>query len=139
MNIYFAGSIRGGREDSLIYFKIINYLESFGLVLTEHVGSYKLNVDGEVNLSDTKIFNRDILWLKNADLVIAEVTNPSLGVGYEIAIAETLNLPVLCLFSKKMQKNISAMLLGNNKVICKEYDTIIDVKQEIDDFIELFT
>ena len=38
MTIYFAGSIRGGRKDSSIYKKIINYLTTIGSVLTEHVG-----------------------------------------------------------------------------------------------------
>ncbi|MEZ4526596.1 MAG: hypothetical protein R2941_11810 [Desulfobacterales bacterium] len=38
MKIYFAGSIRGGRDDVEIYRKLIAFLKSFGQVLTEHVG-----------------------------------------------------------------------------------------------------
>jgi hypothetical protein len=37
-------------------------------------------------------------WLSQCHVVIAEVTQPSLGVGFEIARAVTLNKPVLCLF-----------------------------------------
>ncbi len=37
-------------------------------------------------------------WLSQCHVVIAEVTQPSLGVGFEIARAITLNKPVLCLF-----------------------------------------
>ena len=139
MKIYFAGSIRGGRKDSKIYFNIIAYLESFGTVLTEHVGSKKLTIDGEFSLSDTEIFKRDILWLNTSDIVIAEVTTPSLGVGYEIGIAETLNLPILCLFNKNMINNISAMLIGNKKLICKEYSNFNNAKKQIDDFIDVYT
>ena len=81
MNIYFAASIRGGREESNIYIKMIKYLESFSSVLTEHIGSQELTSDGESLLSDKSIYKRDLLWLKSADCVIAEVTSPSLGVG----------------------------------------------------------
>lgn len=139
MKIYFAGSIRGGRADSKIYFNIITYLESYGTVLTEHVGSNILTIEGEFSLSDAEIFKRDILWLKASDIVIAEVTKPSLGVGYEIGIAETLNLPILCLFNKNMKNNISAMLAGNNKLICKEYSNLNNAKKQIDDFIDVYT
>ena len=46
MKIYFAGAIRGGREDAEFYFNIIHYLERFGVVLTEHVGSTELSEKG---------------------------------------------------------------------------------------------
>jgi nucleoside 2-deoxyribosyltransferase len=136
MKIYFAASIRGGRDNSDIYYKIIKYLESFSTVLTEHVGSLELTSDGESFLSDKKIYERDLFWLKGADCVIAEVTSPSLGVGYEIGIAEKLNLPILCLYNNNLQKKISAMLLGNNSIICKKYNSISKAKKEIDDFIK---
>ena len=138
MNIYFAASIRGGRENSNIHFKIIKYLESFSSVLTEHIGSKQLTSDGESLLSDQKIYQRDLLWLKSADCVVADVTSPSLGVGYEIGIAEKLNLPILCLYNKRLKKQISAMLLGNNKVICKSYNSIDNAKKEIDSFIKIY-
>ena len=138
MNIYFAASIRGGREGSNIYFKIIKHLESFSCVLTEHIGSQELTSDGESLLSDKSIYKRDLKWLKTADCVIAEVTSPSLGVGYEIGIAEKLNLPILCLYNKHLQKKISAMLLGNNKVVCKSYSSMEMAKKEINSFIKIY-
>jgi hypothetical protein len=49
-------------------------------------------------LNDAEILERDMQWLSQAHVVIAEVTQPSLGVGFEIARAVTLNKPVLCLF-----------------------------------------
>lgn len=52
----------------------------------------------ELNLTDTQILERDMEWLSKSQVVIAEVTQPSLGVGFEIARAITLNKPVLCLF-----------------------------------------
>ena len=46
MNIYFAGSIRGGRRDRNIYLEIIENLKNYGNVLTEHSGDEKLDSFG---------------------------------------------------------------------------------------------
>ena len=86
MRIYFAGAIRGGREDWLLYRNIIKLLETYGTVLTEHVGNSDLEITGE-NLSDKHIHDRDLNWLMSCDCLVAEVTRPSLGGGYEIGKA----------------------------------------------------
>ena len=134
MKIYFAGSIRGGRDEEEIYFQIIDYLGSFGNVLTEHVG-YKNVEKSEENYSDTYIFERDVLWLKSSDVMVAEVTVPSLGVGYEIGFAETLGIPILCLYNSKNKKPLSAMITGNKKVIWKEYNNLKDAQLLIRNFL----
>ena len=136
MKIYFAGSIRGGRKDAQLYNNIIAYLREKGQVLTEHVGSTDLSWKGETSRKDEEIYNRDIEWLKSADIVIAEVTNPSFGVGYELAIAEKLQIPTLCLYRTENGKSLSAMIQGNNTFTCKKYKTILNVQQSIDDFIQ---
>jgi nucleoside 2-deoxyribosyltransferase len=97
MKIYFAGSIRGGRDDAALYRQIILLLMEYGGVLTEHVGSAGLVRAGADDWSDEFIYARDMAWLAEADAVVAEVTIPSHGVGYEIARAEALGKPVLCL------------------------------------------
>ena len=135
MKIYFAGAIRGGREETDIYNNIITYLSSKAEVLTEHVGSSELKTIGETNRSDGEIFLRDMEWLQSADLVIAEVTTPSLGVGYELGIAEKLKIPILCLYRPMQGKRLSAMVSGNQKFICAEYKTLDDAIQHIDSFI----
>ena len=136
MKIYFAGSIRGGREDAQLYENIIAYLGEKGQVLTEHVGSLYLDSQGETPQNDEDIFNRDIEWLQSADIVVAEVTTPSLGVGYELGIAEKLDIPVLCLFRDLKGKKLSAMIRGNKKFICKQYKTLKQAKDCINSFIK---
>ena len=137
MKIYFAGAIRGGREDAQIYKDIINYLEKKGRVLTEHVGNTDLSWEGEVTHSNEDIFNRDIKWMQSADVVIAEVTTPSLGVGYELAIAEKLRLPVLCLYKKIDGKSLSAMIQGNKKLNCGRYSELEEAISHIDRFLNV--
>ena len=92
MKIYFAGSIRGGSEDREIYHTLILRLQEFGEVLTEHVGDPELTNQGESTTLDTKIFQRDVGWIREADIIVAEVTMPSLGVGYELGLGESLVL-----------------------------------------------
>ena len=136
MKIYFAGAIRGGREDAQLYENIIAYLKGKGQVLTEHVGSTDLSGKGETCRKDEEIYNRDMEWLKSSDIMIAEVTTPSLGVGYELGIAEKLNIPILCLFRPIEAKHLSAMVSGNTIFTCMEYGSFEDAKKNIDIFLE---
>ena len=135
MKIYFAGAIRGGREDAQLYKKLIAYLKEKGQVLTEHIGSTDINREGETSSKDEEIYNRDIKWLQSADIVVAEVTTPSLGVGYELGIAEKLNIPVLCLYRPDEGNRLSAMVSGNAIFTCREYTVFIEAQKWIDDFI----
>lgn len=134
MKIYFAGSIRGGRDDKELYAEIIKKLGSFGTVLTEHVGDKNLSSYGEVKLPDTDIFARDVGWLMSADVVVAEVTTTSLGVGYELGIAEKLNKKILCLYREQEGKRLSAVIAGNAKMIVKIYREPNDLDAIFTDF-----
>jgi len=125
MKIYFAGSIRGGREEAKLYQRIIKHLQRFGQVLSEHVGFDDLDSEGEAGIADEDIFKRDIGWLSECDVVIAEVTIPSLGVGYELGKAEVMRKPVLCLFNPSKGRRLSAMISGN-----KEFRVITYIKLE---------
>ncbi len=122
MKIYFAASIRGGRDYARDYKIIISQLSAYGKVLTEHIGENKLD-DQEENISDTAIFERDTGWLRESDIIVAEVTQPSLGVGYEIALGESLGIRIICLFKQK-SGNLSAMIKGNKKLEVLEYTSV---------------
>ena len=135
MKIYFSGSIRGGRKDVLIYDNIISYLLTKGEVLTEHIGNISIDSEGENINNDKKIYQRDLEWLNQSDLVIAEVTSPSLGVGYELGISESLGKPVLCLYRDIEDKKVSAMILGNEYFNSHKYKNIDDIKKIIQIFL----
>ncbi|HAG27267.1 TPA: nucleoside 2-deoxyribosyltransferase [Patescibacteria group bacterium] len=126
MKIYFAGSITGGRADQGLYLQIIEVLNHYGEVLTEHIGDSLLGDGGEE--SDVfSIFNRDVGWLESSDMVVAEVTQVSMGVGYELGIAEKLGKKVICLY-RPQEKRISAMVLGNKAFTVLPYETIQDLQ-----------
>jgi 2'-deoxynucleoside 5'-phosphate N-hydrolase len=130
MNIYFAGAIRGGRNDAELYLSLIQYLNTYGTVLTEHVGDEELLAQ-EHSLPEEDIFRRDLRWLADADLVIAEVSTPSLGVGYELAVAEQMDIPCFCLFRKQDSLRLSAMIGGNPFYQITPYENISDAKAAI--------
>tara|TARA_B100000700_G_C14922285_1_gene797636 strand:+ start:796 stop:1209 length:414 start_codon:yes stop_codon:yes gene_type:complete len=135
MNIYFAGSIRGGRRDRNIYLEIIEHLKNYGNVLTEHIGDEKLDSFGEHDINDRYIHDRDMHWLLKSDIMIAEVTNPSLGVGYEIGRALENNKKIICLFRENDSQKLSAMISGAKKLNCIKYIDINDFKNKINQYL----
>ncbi|MFN8315864.1 MAG: nucleoside 2-deoxyribosyltransferase [Chitinophagales bacterium] len=135
LKIYFAGSIRGGRADAALYAELITYLQTKGEVLTEHIGIPDLTANGEAGLSDLDIYNRDMTWLLPSDVIVAEVTHPSLGVGFEIAKATSAGKRVLCLYRPQPDKRLSAMIAGCNDVTVASYQTLNEAKLIIDNYL----
>ena len=133
MRIYFSGSIRGASADRETYRMIVERLKGFGTVLTEHVAEADA-YDGS-ELDDRGIFKQDVEWLRSADVLVAEVTSPSLGVGYEIGKAEEYGIPVLCLYNESGGRRLSAMIEGNSYLVVKRYRTIQEATEIIDDFL----
>ncbi len=109
--VYFSGSIRGGRADAALYEDLIRHIQKTDKVLTEHIGSANLDAL-EKDQSDKDIYLQDVGFLRECDLVIAECTTPSLGVGYELAYAEALGKPCYIFYDPTRSK-ISAMLSGD--------------------------
>ena len=117
MNIYFAGSIRGGRSDVVLYHELIEYMKRNHTVLTEHVGDLSL----QEAATDTAIYEQDTAWLRESDIVIAECSSPSLGVGYELAYAEKFGKPVH-IFYNRSRTSLFAMLTGDAYFTIHPYD-----------------
>lgn len=135
MKIYFAGSIRGGREDAALYQQIIEYLKTFGEVLTEHIGDANLTDLGDDGPTDNFIHDRDLEWLQSADVVVAEVTTVSMGVGYEIGRAVESRKKVLCLFRPDSGKNLSAMIAGCKDIVLLNYSNLNELKISVGNFL----
>ena len=133
MKIYFAGAIRGGREDAALYLEIVKLLRAYGEVLTEHVAAADLSVRGE-SRDDRWIHDRDLAWLRGADCLVAEVTTPSLGVGFEIAKATEWGKRVLCLFRPSAGRALSALIAGSERVTVREYQSAADLPKIFDEF-----
>lgn len=132
--IYFACSIRGGRTHVAVYEQLVAHLKSRATVLTEIFADNKLTSQGSPGTS-TAIYQKDITWIHQAKAVVAEVTNPSLGVGYEIAKAEEWGKPVLALYYDDGSARLSAMIDGSPHVTIARYNDVADAYEAIDSFI----
>ncbi len=130
--IYFSASISGGRDDAPRYAALISALTRHGPVLTEHIGSADLSDGGEEGPGDREIYARDVAWLREADVVIAEVSTPSLGVGYEVARAAVMGKRIVCLFRTESERRLSAMIRGNPAVRIVEYGDTDDPRELAD-------
>ena len=121
--IYFAGSIRGGRGDVALYAQLIALLRQKAVVLTEFVGDRTLEDVEQATMTDADLYTRDMALEEQCDLVVAECTTPSLGVGYEVSHAENLGKPVYLLYRPSGDHRLSAMLSGNPYFHCVPYET----------------
>ena len=133
--IYFAGSIRGGRADAALYARLIAHMKERHTVLTEHIGSPGLFPTTERGMTDGDIYTQDMNWLRSCDIVIAECSTPSLGVGYEMAYAEKLGKPVHIFFNKS-RGALSAMLTGNPYFRIRYYETEDELFSMVDTALE---
>lgn len=136
MNIYFSCSITGGRSEEKNYQAMVDKLLTLGHeVPTAHL-SNKNVVEVDANFTPAQIYARDMGWLAACDAVVAEVTSPSHGVGYEIASALSWGKPVLCCYLKG--RKISSMLTGNSSNLLSlfPYSEIDEALAEIQQFTE---
>ena len=134
MKIYFCGSIRGGRQLAITYEKLIAMLGGYGKVLTEHLGSNEIIEQKDRILTDKEIHDRDLQWVRESDVVVADVTVPSLGVGYEIGRAIEMGKPLLCLFNTSSKFTLSAMIAGSDEVLNHPYENPEELESILDEF-----
>ena len=133
LKIYFCGSIRGGRADQELYRELISFMKTKGVVLTEHIGEVSLQAD--FDHPDTFIYSRDMEWLQQSDFVVAEVSTPSLGVGFEIASAICMKKKILCLSKASKHAVLSAMISGCPELVTAVYSDPEEAKEAINRFI----
>ena len=112
--IYFSGAISGGRADVGLSRRLVHVLENEGYrVLAGAVAAEDVGAGGEM-LHPPDICARDLGWLDEADLVVAEISVPSLGVGYEIAYATRIRqIPVIALYRRTFTQRCSAKIAGD--------------------------
>ena len=112
MNVYFSCAIIGGRQDQVIYAALVEaLLEDGHEVPTAHLSSASV-MEEEAIISPQEVYERDSAWVKACDAVVAEVSTPSHGAGYEIALAICSGKPVLCCYQEG--RRVSKMITGNS-------------------------
>lgn len=111
MNIYFACSITGGRQYEAVYQAIVEALIANGHEVPTAILASTEVTELESVVEPVEVYTRDIAWINACDALVAEVSTPSHGVGYEISYALGISKPVLCLHRDGVV--VSKMILGN--------------------------
>lgn len=82
--------------------------------------------------SDEPFNSKD--YLKDeADLVIAEVSEPSIGLGIELGWADTYQVPIICIYKT------SVKISGSLKVVSKNFVEYSDSKELVSGIEKMMT
>ncbi|PIT86245.1 MAG: nucleoside 2-deoxyribosyltransferase [Candidatus Magasanikbacteria bacterium CG10_big_fil_rev_8_21_14_0_10_43_6] len=136
MNIYFSAAIRGGRAEQPTYKIIAEALATHGTVLTDHIADETLTQRGETELTDKEIYMREMERIGSADIVVTELSVPSLGVGYVLGRALQLKKTVLAVYQGAHSDNLSAMIKGDARITVVTYQTDEELVNAIDAFFK---
>ena len=134
MKIYVSGSIYGGRQKIETYKKMIEALEGYGEVLDKEIIDEDV-IKKESLQSDNEIFENLVERLKSADLVFAEVTVPSLGVGYELGCADGLGKRIIAIYDMNEIDKVSTMIRGNKNIKLIGYHNISEIVDKLGEIL----
>lgn len=88
------------------------------------------------NLTNKEIYERSLNSIFASDVLVAEITYPSTGVGQQIALASSKGVPVLCLINNHPSKKAepSSFALGSDSQLIRfanyDLDNIQDVLEK---------
>src|SRR3990172_5095431 len=135
VNLYFSCSLTGGRKDQVIYAQIVDHLLEHGhQVPTAHLARPEVMALEKV-VNPAEVYRRDIDWIDGCQAMIAEVSTPSHGVGYEIAYALGRGKPVLCCYRQEVR--VSKMITGNTHPLLRlrSYQSAAEAVQLVCEFL----
>jgi nucleoside 2-deoxyribosyltransferase len=125
MTIYLACTVRGDRGGVLAGRAICDRLQRHGHeVLTTHLLAD--NVDtAEASITEQQVFQRDLEWLGSCDVLVAEASGSSYGVGFEVGYvlgrSETTGQRVILLYDTARRDKISRLITGNDAAACTTF------------------
>jgi nucleoside 2-deoxyribosyltransferase len=141
VNIYLACTVRGDRAAVVALRGVADLLEREGhSVLTRHLLGDDVDT-AESALSERDVFERDMEWLRSADLLIAEASGSSYGVGFEVGYvlgrAEQSAQRVLLLYDAARRDRVSRLIAGNAHPCCTTYayESPADLQRLVQSFL----
>ncbi len=125
-NVYIACSmIKAAQLDFSLLDILVEFAESQG---------YNPFVPGKMEDATSKeVFERDMNWLKQSAGIIADVNEPSHGVGMEIMYALQNDMPVICLLNEK-NRPLSRMVEGSPNTVVLMYHSKAEIEEKLNKF-----
>jgi hypothetical protein len=142
VNIYLACTVRGDRCALDATRAIASTLTALGhTILTSHLLADGIE-DAESKLTEREVFDRDLDWLRRADVLIAEASGSSFGVGFEVgyflASGNGSTRRALVLYDAGRRERVSRLVVGNSHPGCTTcaYRDAADVGRLVADFVQ---
>src|ERR1700690_3187083 len=119
MKIYFGFTVAGDRSGIEAARKIVVLLERVGHeVLTRHLVEDE-PWEAARRISAEDVYRRDMAWLEQCDLFIAEVSGSSFGLGFETGyLLGATNKKVILLYRRELEQKVSLLIRGNTHANC---------------------
>ena len=131
MKIYISGSIYGGTQKIETYKILVKELEKYGEVLNKQVADEN-TIQNEKDQKDEDIYADLENKLYSADIIFAEVSVPSLGVGYELGFADKLGKKIVAIYDKNYVEKVSTMIRGNKRINLIPYTDISEITNKLE-------
>ena len=134
MKIYISGSIYGGTDKIETYKILIKELEKYGEVLDKQVADIN-TIANEAYQNDEDIYKDLEQKLYSADIIFAEVSIPSLGVGYELGFADKLGKKIIAIYDQNYTPKVSTMIRGNKRIKLIPYTNIDEITSNLESLL----
>ena len=131
MNIFFTYKKRGSQDNEDRCLEIIEYLKKYGTITSAYIRERNIDYSG-AKLTDKEILERNSKMIREADILVAEVTTPSLGVGYQIHFSKTINKRIVCLYKNQIKTELSPIINGDEGLEIIKYDTLKELFSKLD-------
>lgn len=138
MKVTFIATIKEKKKYGSSYSVIVKSLESLGvIVFHDHVTKYAQEDLDRMSQDERISFHNKILHkIKECDVVVAEVSYSSMGVGFLISSALDFQKPTILLYKGQKPTNILSILEENDKMVVLEYKDDSDLTKLLKDSLE---
>lgn len=139
MKIYFGFTVAGDRSAIKIARRVVQLLEEAGHeVLTRHL-VYANAWEADRLITPQEIYLRDMNWLRECDLFIAEVSGSSFGIGFETGyLLGSSQKRAILFYRREVEKSISLLITGNAHPNCAlvPYSDAVEVENYIEEALK---
>jgi nucleoside 2-deoxyribosyltransferase len=125
MTIYLACTVRGDRGGVRAGRAICERLEHHGhQVQTKHLLAEDVET-AESRITEHAVFRRDLQWLTACDVLVAEASGSSYGVGFEVGYvlgrAAASGQRVILVYDAARRDHVSRLITGNADAACTTF------------------
>ena len=122
LSIYLACTVRGDRGAVSVLRTLAGALEEMGhTILSRHLLDDDVD-SAESALGERDVFIRDIEWLEQCDVLVAEASGSSFGVGFEVGYvlgrSDRTSQRVILMYGTTRRNQISRLIVGNAHPRC---------------------